>query len=189
MGNALELPNKDRKLSPKLRKFARFYHKTGNATQSAISAGYSEKSAETNTHRLTNNEGVLAYISQLEDELAEEHKAIFSTVIQRTHDITRKAERGRLVTNSKGEPVKIEGEPVYEPDTANALKGLEQLAKMGGLHSGDSGKLKDIPQWTGIEIDYGDGTLRMIAGTGPMSTQDGQKLNKEGPPKNDLGER
>lgn len=50
------------KLTAKQRKFADEYIKTGNATQSAIKAGYSEKYANTNANKLLQNTTIKAYI-------------------------------------------------------------------------------------------------------------------------------
>lgn len=73
----------------------------------------------------------------------------------------------------------VEGEPVYLRDTASALKGLEQLSKLGGLYDKNTGKTDDRQQWTGIEIDYGDGTLRVVTGTGPAPAQAMQKTDEK----------
>lgn len=170
------------KLRPKLRKFALEYFKTGNGAQSYIDAGYSPNGARQSAFTLLTNTDLRLFLNQLQEETDAESKAIFSSVIRRTDEITRKAERGRLVL-ADGKPVMVDGKPVYAEDTASALKGLDQLSKLGGLYDKDAGKSKDLPQWTGIRINYGDGTLHLVTGTGPMPTQEGQKFLNEGPPK------
>ena len=159
------------KLRPKQRKFAIEYLKKGNATQAYIEAGYSQKGAQQSSSSLLSNPVLRSFVTQLQAETEAEHKAIFGSIIQRTNEITRLAERGKLQTNSKGEPVMVDGKPVYVKDTANALKGLEQLSKLGGLYDKNTGKTDDRQPWTGIEIDYGDGTLRVVTGTGPMQAR------------------
>lgn len=52
-----------RKLTPKQKKFADNYIKTGNATKSAISAGYSNKYAHTNATKLLQNTTIKSYIN------------------------------------------------------------------------------------------------------------------------------
>ena len=156
------------KLRPKVRRFAHLYHASGNGAQAYIGAGYSENGAKQNAFILMTNHDLRSYLAQLQAETEAEHKAIFGSVIQRTNEITRLAERGKLQTNSKGEPVLVKGEPVYVKDTANALKGLDQLSKLGGLYDKNTGKPDDRQPWTGIEIDYGDGTLRVVTGTGQL---------------------
>lgn len=169
------------KLRPKLRKFALEYFKSGNGAQSYVDAGYSPNGARQSAFKLLTNADLRLFLSQLQEEADAESKAIFGSVIRRTDEITRKAERGRPVLVD-GKPVIVKGEPVYVEDTASALKGLDQLSKLGGLYDKDTGKANDLPQWTGIRINYGDGTLHLVTGTGPMPTQEGQKISNEGPP-------
>lgn len=59
-----------RKLTPKQKKFAEEYVKTGNATQSAIAAEYSEKYAHTNATKLLQNTTLKSYIKELMDKAA-----------------------------------------------------------------------------------------------------------------------
>ena len=51
-------------LNPRQRAFADEYIITGNATQSAIKAGYSEKYANTNASKLLQNTTIKSYIEQ-----------------------------------------------------------------------------------------------------------------------------
>lgn len=52
-------------MTDKQRKFCENYVKTGNATQSAIAAGYSENSARSTASDLLREENVLAYLAEL----------------------------------------------------------------------------------------------------------------------------
>ena len=158
------------KLSPKVRKFALEYFRTGNGTQSAKNAGYSEKSAHVIASENIRKPKVVAYLAILQAELDEKHKAIFSTIIERTDAITRQAEEGELLFNSKGEPVMSNGRQARTPDKASALKGLDQLSKLGALYDKNAGKTKDAQVWTGVEIDFGDGKLKVVTGTGPLDS-------------------
>ena len=58
------------KLTPKQKKFADEYIKTGNATQSAIEAGYSKKYANTNAPKLLQNTTLKQYIEKRMDQIA-----------------------------------------------------------------------------------------------------------------------
>lgn len=58
-----------RKLTPKQKKFADDYIKTGNATKSAISAGYSNKYAHTNATKLLQNTTIKSYINACMQEI------------------------------------------------------------------------------------------------------------------------
>ncbi|QBX22641.1 terminase small subunit [Streptococcus phage Javan88] len=59
-------------MNERQRRFADEYIKTGNATQSAISAGYTDKYANTNAAKLLQNTTIKAYIDEQMQEL---HKA------------------------------------------------------------------------------------------------------------------
>jgi len=173
-------------LKPKEVKFALAYLETGNLTKSALAAGYSEKSARNQGQRLMQREAILSYIEALKCELAEEHKAIFSTIIRRTDELTRLAERGNLKLTPKGEPVKVKGKLVYVLDTANALKGLDQLSRLGRLYEKDGGKLKPAAEvWTGIEINFGEGSVNILSKTKVESNETPKSETKESPPKNE----
>lgn len=54
-----------KKLSPRQKKFAEEYAKTGNALQSAIKAGYKESTAKTQGRRLLESVGISRYIKAL----------------------------------------------------------------------------------------------------------------------------
>ncbi len=169
MNELTKTPSNLPKLRPKVMKFAHLFLECGNATQAYIDAGYSENGARQSAFKLLTNTDLATYLEHQKEIARKEHEAIFGTVIKRTNEITKKAERGRMLCNSKGDPVKVDGEPVYEGDTTNALKGLDQLSKLGGLYTTDDNS--KVPQvWTGIEIDYGDGTLKVVTGTGPIQT-------------------
>lgn len=55
-------------MTARQRKFAEYYSECGNATQSAIKAGYSEKYAHTNASKLLNVEEVKEYIRELTEK-------------------------------------------------------------------------------------------------------------------------
>lgn len=61
-----------KELSPKQKAFADFYIETGNAEQSAIKAGYSEKYARGNAHKLVANSCISEYIAKRQKEIDDE---------------------------------------------------------------------------------------------------------------------
>ena len=76
-------------MTARQRKFAECYAESGNATQSAIKAGYSEKYANTNASKLLNVEEVRAYIKELTEKgqrerimTALERQALLSDIIR-----------------------------------------------------------------------------------------------------------
>ncbi|GMB02053.1 terminase small subunit [Pelosinus sp. IPA-1] len=63
-----------KKVTPKQEKFIEEYLETGNATQSARAAGYSEKCASVQGNRLKNNKAVVAVIEDIKRDVAQEIK-------------------------------------------------------------------------------------------------------------------
>lgn len=59
-------------LNTRQRKFAEYYAQCGNATESAIKAGYSTKYAHTNASKLLQNTTITQYIRELSDKLKDE---------------------------------------------------------------------------------------------------------------------
>jgi phage terminase small subunit len=60
------------KLNARQKKFAEYYVQSGNAEQSAINAGYSEKYARGNAHKLVAISCIAKYIRELSDKLKDE---------------------------------------------------------------------------------------------------------------------
>ena len=60
------------KLNARQKKFAEYYAQSGNATESAIKAGYSKKYANTNASKLLQNTTIVRYIKEISDKLKDE---------------------------------------------------------------------------------------------------------------------
>ena len=76
-------------MTARQRKFAEYYAESGNATQSAIKAGYSDKYAHTNASKLLNVDEVKEYIRELTEKgqrerimSALERQALLSDIIR-----------------------------------------------------------------------------------------------------------
>lgn len=59
-------------LNTRQRKFAEYYAQCGNATESAIKAGYSTKYANTNASKLLQNTTIAHYIREISEKLKDE---------------------------------------------------------------------------------------------------------------------
>lgn len=88
------------KLSLKQQIFADEYIITGNATKSAIKAGYSEKYANTNASKLLQNTTIKAYVEKRLAELKKERTLTMEEALELTSSIAR-GEPQRFVTRSK----------------------------------------------------------------------------------------
>ncbi len=91
-----------RKLTPKQKNFADEYIITGNATQSAIKAGYSEKYANTNASKLLQNTTIKTYIDERLKQIEDEKTMDMKEVIQRLTAIARGETVEEQVINSGG---------------------------------------------------------------------------------------
>lgn len=75
-------------LNPQQRAFARAYVSNGgNATQAAITAGYSADSAPTNGPRLLQHAGVQAFVMEIEERAARRAEVDFDLVVSELRDI------------------------------------------------------------------------------------------------------
>lgn len=108
------------KLTIKQKKFADEYIKTGNATQSALNAGYSESYSKGNVIKLLENVSVKTYINERMEELEEEAIADQKEILK---GLTRQARR-----EEKEYQVVVIQKPRYD-DNGNFL-GMEQTPKM-----------------------------------------------------------
>lgn len=156
-------PLKVRLPPPRQRKFVDRYLEIGNKTQAFIDAGYSKNGAQPSSCALLSKPIVKAYYEHRQAEIVASHKDIFDSIVVRVNNATLKAERGRPVYDSKGAPVMRNGEQVYLDDTANALKGHELLAKLGGLADRPNNG-EERPAFVGISINMGDNPSVQIDG-------------------------
>lgn len=109
-----------KKLTIKQKKFADEYIKTGNATQSAINAGYSEKTARKIGSENLTKPDVKAYIDERMKKLEEEAIADQKEILK---GLTRQARR-----EEKEYQVVVIQKPRYD-DNGNFL-GMEQTPQM-----------------------------------------------------------
>lgn len=109
-----------KKLRIQWKKFADEYIKSGNATQSAINAGYSKKYANTNASKLLQNTTIKFYIDERMKKLEEEAIADQKEILK---GLTRQARR-----EEKEYQVVVIQKPRYD-DNGNFL-GMEQTPKM-----------------------------------------------------------
>lgn len=132
------------RLNIKQQKFVEEYVITGNATKAAIKAGYSEKTAATNSTKLLNNTKIAKYIEGLRQEMMDETILTGKDVLYRLSQIAmaQVTERDFLV-NKQAEYIENENNPekmqlVYNenvvtvekpPKISDQNKALELLGK------------------------------------------------------------
>lgn len=123
-----ERPDKPARLTPRQEAFVREYLVDLNATQAAIRAGYSAKTAEQQGPRLLGNVGVAEAIRTAQAERAERVQVTADWVVGRLVENVERAMQTEPVRDREGNET---GEYVYAGAVAN--KALELLGKHLGL--------------------------------------------------------
>lgn len=128
-----ENPNK-RELTPKQQVFVLEYLIDLNATQAAIRAGYSKKTAQWQGPQLLVKTHVAAAIQAQMDKRAERTEITADYVLETIRDTVERCRQVQPVLDRKGEQVYIEtpsGDlaPAYMFDPGSVLKGCDLLGK------------------------------------------------------------
>ena len=115
-------------LTARQRKFAEYYAECGNATQSAIKAGYSEKYAHTNASKLLNVDEVKEYIRELTEKgqrerimSALERQALLSDIIRDKGETIGARLRAVEILN------KMTGSYITDDDSEDIYKKLDSV--------------------------------------------------------------
>lgn len=125
---------KDDKLTPKQELFVKEYLVELNATQAAIKAGYSKKTAEVIGFENLRKPKIQAAIQAAMDQRAERTKITADYVLNTIHETVERCRQAYPVLDRKGNQVYAEtpdGEmlPAYTFDSKGVLKGCELLGK------------------------------------------------------------
>lgn len=121
-------------LTPKQQAFAREYLIDLNATQAAIRAGYSAKTAGPAGDRLLKNVKIAATIQEGMDKRAERTEITAEYVLNSILETIERCKQVEPVLDRRGAPVLVEtpdGEmaPAFTFNAAGVLKGAELLGK------------------------------------------------------------
>lgn len=138
------------KLTPKQERFVQEYLIDLNATQAAIRAGYSEKTAQVQGSRLLTNAMVSDEIAKRQTKVAGKLEITQEYVIKTIHDAVERCKQAQPVLDRKGNPVLVEtpdGQmvPAYVFDPKNVISGAQLLGKHIGMfkerveHTGKDG--------------------------------------------------
>lgn len=121
------------KLSAKQEMFCREYLVDLNATQAAIRAGYSERSARANGPRLLTNADVAARVKELQEERMQQLGLDAYWVLKRLKDISDRAMQAEPIVewDHLNHEYKETGE--YQFDGASANRSTELIGKHLGM--------------------------------------------------------
>jgi phage terminase small subunit len=151
-----------RKLNTRQAQFVREYLIDLNATQAAIRAGYSAKTAEQIGYQLLQKASVSAAISVARAKVAEKTELSVAWVVERLRTVAERCMQAEPVLDKKGEPVLVEtptGQlaPAYTFQAPAANRSLELLGKHLGLfpdkveHTGKNGGPIETVDMTPVE--------------------------------------
>lgn len=141
------------KLTIKQKRFADEYIISGNATQSAIKAGYSKKYAATNTDKLLKNTNIKNYIDERLKELEDKAIAKQEEVLQYLTSVMR-GEHEEEVLYGIGEGVQSTRH--VEVGAKDRIKAAELLGKRYRLFTDKVELDADVDMELNIKVDYGD---------------------------------
>lgn len=144
---------KEKKLTLKQQRFADEYIISGNATQSAIEAGYSKNYANTNASKLLQNTTIKRYIDEQLEILKNERVADQQEVLEYLTSIVR-GEQTEQTLRGVGEGAQeIDNIDVSAKDR---IKAAELLGKRYGIWTDKTELTGEIDTEISIKIDYGD---------------------------------
>ena len=101
------------RLTAKQRLFANEYIKSGNAMQSAIKAGYSDKYAKARSAQMLENVGIKAYIDAKMAEIESSKIATAKEVMEFYTRVLRKEETEEVIVTTAKDVVKMEKKPAF----------------------------------------------------------------------------
>ena len=122
-------------MTSKMKKFCLEYASSGNATQSAIKAGYAEKTAYSQGQRLLKNVEVKSYLQELAEQMESEKIATAKEMQERLTSIIRMQTREEVVAvEGCGDGVSEAKIVSKQANLKDVVKAIDTLAKMQGVY-------------------------------------------------------
>lgn len=118
-----------RDITPQQKKFVQEYLKTGNATEAAISAGYSAKSAASRASKLLETPAVQEYRRQLEKKLFDEMGISKAWIGRRLAEIVDRCMQKTPVLEWNHATRQKEPTGTWEFDANGAIRALAELLR------------------------------------------------------------
>ena len=124
-------------LNPKQKRFVENYLRCGNATEAAVMAGYSAKSARSWASRMLSMPEVQEYRRELEQKLFDEMGISKAWIGRRLVEIIERASRPVEHLSWNSVTRKKEPDGLWISDDATAIKALHELYVQLGFAKGD----------------------------------------------------
>ncbi len=116
------------KLNPKQKRFCEEYIKDLNATQAYIRAGYSKRSAENLASRMMGNDGVGAYIAELQAKISDRNAITVDNIVKFIKEVSEEARDGGDATNAlKGADLLMKHLGGYDKDNVLKVDGMNKI--------------------------------------------------------------
>lgn len=152
------MPLIEKKLNPKQQAFGDYYIELGNAEQAAIKAGYSERYARGNAHKLVANSGIKAYMDLRLEQLKTERVANQQEILETLTAVIRGEARAATLVGVGGGEEYIEKN--MPPTMGERIKAAELLGKRYRMwtekvdveHSGEVDTKLDLSRLTDEEL-------------------------------------
>ncbi|MBQ3457078.1 MAG: terminase small subunit [Synergistaceae bacterium] len=143
--------------------FVQEYLKDLNATQAAIRAGYSQKTAYSIGQRLLSNVEISQAIDAAMSERSERAKLTADYVLQNLHEIAQRCMQKSPVMVKGEQAIDDEGRHLWTFDAKNALRALELIGKHMGMFSDKNRQQEETPEDVKIQIAIRRAILSMEA--------------------------
>ena len=126
--------------------FVQEYLKDLNATQAAIRAGYSQKTAYSIGQRLLSNVEISNAINSAMSERSERTALTADYVLQNLHEIAQRCMQKSPVMVKGEQAIDEEGRHLLTFDAKNALRALELIGKHMGMFSDHHKEQEETPE-------------------------------------------
>jgi len=124
-----------KKLNQRQLAFIQEYLVCGNATKSAIKAGYSKKTAYSQGQRMLKNVEVKKAIAKAQQKTAERNEITLDEVVGNARELVKRGLEPDPVMQFDHEKKEMVETGEYKYDSSAVAKGNEQLIRMGGFYA------------------------------------------------------
>lgn len=139
-------------MTSKMKKFCLEYASSGNATQSAIKAGYAEKTAYSQGQRLLKNVEVKSYLQELAEQMESDKIAQAKEMQERLTSIIRMQTKEEVVAvEGCGDGFSEARIIAKNPNLKDVVKAIDTLARMQGVYDTKTTLNLCIPVFGGEE--------------------------------------
>lgn len=139
-------------MTSKMKKFCLEYASSGNATQSAIKAGYAEKTAYSQGQRLLKNVEVKSFLQELAEQMESDKIAQAKEMQERLTSIIRMQTKEEVIAvEGCGDGISEARIIAKNPNLKDVVKAIDTLARMQGVYDTKTTLNVCIPVFGGEE--------------------------------------